>query len=601
MESNINTENKNNENVITEGNVNIEIYSETHKTTPKPHFYIILLKFIAEFFYDLGKSICEIIADLINGVLLFTGRFIGFVWSKTESFRIFMLGKLKYAGIFIVSPFMKMFSLFSRIKNDCKTANREQGLKGALPVFFKHFLLILFGKRGLAVTVFNYTVPVISILFLVNVISYASDIDYAVRLDVNGSFVGHIDNESVFTEAQNLFEERMNFLGSATFAEITPSFTIEKIGYSDNNLNSYMVADILLEKSGVSVEYAYGIIINDTFMGAVRDNSSILVTIDNLLEVHKTGAPDEEVEFMQTVNVSQAGLYTTESIIDPQTVIRNLTQPKEEEQYYIVVSGDSHGLIADKLNMSEAELERLNPGFSELFLLPGMTIRYSAEVPALPVSVTRTEIFDKEIPFNTEYTEDDTRYKDTSRVVTDGEVGLERITARVTLVNGVETARTETDSETLSQPVTKVIARGTKPLPIGEVSSETASHGKFIYPVPRGYRVSEWGWWDGGYPGHSGIDIGAPYGTPIFAGDSGVVVYSGWYYGYGNTVIIEHANGLRTLYAHASTLLVSKGESVTQGQSIALVGQTGQAYGNHLHFEVRQGSQRYNPRHYLDF
>ncbi|AWB09582.1 peptidase M23 family [Thermodesulfobium acidiphilum] len=98
---------------------------------------------------------------------------------------------------------------------------------------------------------------------------------------------------------------------------------------------------------------------------------------------------------------------------------------------------------------------------------------------------------------------------------------------------------------------------------------------------------------------HTGIDIGAEYGSPIVAADSGRVVYSGWYDGYGKAIIIDHGGGVSTLYAHASRLIAYVGENVRQGQVIGYVGDTGYATGPHLHFEIRINGKPVNPLLYL--
>jgi murein DD-endopeptidase MepM/ murein hydrolase activator NlpD len=94
---------------------------------------------------------------------------------------------------------------------------------------------------------------------------------------------------------------------------------------------------------------------------------------------------------------------------------------------------------------------------------------------------------------------------------------------------------------------------------------------------------------------HRGVDYGAPEGTPIVAAAGGRVVSAGPRGGYGNAVEIDHGGGLVTLYAHASELSVSAGETVRAGQEIGRVGETGRATGPHLHFEVRQGGRPVDP------
>jgi murein DD-endopeptidase MepM/ murein hydrolase activator NlpD len=100
---------------------------------------------------------------------------------------------------------------------------------------------------------------------------------------------------------------------------------------------------------------------------------------------------------------------------------------------------------------------------------------------------------------------------------------------------------------------------------------------------------------------HKGVDVSAPRGTPIYAAESGKVLFSGPMRGsgYGNVVVIDHGAGFSSLYAHASKILVSGGQVVERGDPIALVGRTGRSTGNHVHFEIRYNGIAINPEKYL--
>jgi len=102
-------------------------------------------------------------------------------------------------------------------------------------------------------------------------------------------------------------------------------------------------------------------------------------------------------------------------------------------------------------------------------------------------------------------------------------------------------------------------------------------------------------------PTHSGIDLAAPYGSPIRAAAGGTVVYAGWYSAYGNMVDIQHADGVLTRYGHMSAFApgIARGMPVTQGQIIGNIGTTGNAHGAHVHFEVRIDGHPVDPKPYL--
>lgn len=124
--------------------------------------------------------------------------------------------------------------------------------------------------------------------------------------------------------------------------------------------------------------------------------------------------------------------------------------------------------------------------------------------------------------------------------------------------------------------------------------------GKFKWPVPASKRISSFfGPRHGRH--HDGIDIAAKRGTSIIASAGGRVKFSGKMRGYGNVIVLEHANGYHTVYAHNSRNIVKKGHRVSQGEVIGKVGSTGRSSGPHLHFEIRKNNKVANPGKYIEW
>ena len=149
--------------------------------------------------------------------------------------------------------------------------------------------------------------------------------------------------------------------------------------------------------------------------------------------------------------------------------------------------------------------------------------------------------------------------------------------------------------EALAAGTEIIIPDGEVPAPVSVPKRSTP-----IYATPAG-RLSQIGYYlrpiaggirSQGIHGYNGVDLAASVGTPIFASAEGDVIVAkstGWNGGYGQYVVIQHANGSQTLYSHASSVIVSVGQHVQQGQVIAYVGRTGKATGAHVHFEIRNG------------
>ena len=128
------------------------------------------------------------------------------------------------------------------------------------------------------------------------------------------------------------------------------------------------------------------------------------------------------------------------------------------------------------------------------------------------------------------------------------------------------------------------------------------SSGTFGWPVS-GRLASRFGYrrhpiW-GGFHLHTGLDVAAPFGRPIASSDSGEVIFSGWWDGYGKAVVVDHGRGLSTVYGHMSRIYMQAGQRVEKGQIIGLVGSTGFSTGPHLHFEIRYNGRPVDPLAYL--
>ena len=172
--------------------------------------------------------------------------------------------------------------------------------------------------------------------------------------------------------------------------------------------------------------------------------------------------------------------------------------------------------------------------------------------------------------------------------------GINHEVEEIVYIDGVEQTRTQLEQEVVKKPVNEVVV-------VGTASSSGDSASGLVFPIPKssGYYISTYfGEVDGSHV-HKGVDYAVNYGTSIYAAASGTVVSAGYRSDYGYCVILNHGNGMRTLYAHCSKLLVSSGEEVTQGQTIALVGSTGWSTGNHLHFEVIVNGRYVNPATYV--
>jgi len=415
------------------------------------------------------------------------------------------------------------------------------------------------------------------------------------QVSVNGISFGLVESQASVEAAIERVETRASHILGYDYTldqNVEYSFQValkEDIG-SVSPIETYLF-DQIGEVMKTSV-----LTVNGRVLGATDDGSGLTALL-NSLKARFTTPDTVSVQFVEDVTVTKD--YTSTSSIKQVADLEPiLTSNTMEQVDYSVQSGDTFSGIANSMDMSVEQLKALNPGVDIHNIMIDQTLVVSQAVPYLSVKTIDNVTYDGPVAYETQEVPDDTIYQGYSKVITPGVEGWATYNANVSYLNGVEQERTINSTDVHSQPVTEVIAVGTKPRP------KTMATGKFIWPI-YGKITSGYGnrYIFGSYSNHSGIDIAGSYGAPIVASDGGKVTFAGTgtgsYWSYGKYVVIDHENGLQSIYGHCSSLCVKAGERVYQGQVIAKVGSTGRSTGNHCHFQIKENGTTVNPYNYL--
>ena len=408
---------------------------------------------------------------------------------------------------------------------------------------------------------------------------------YAVQVD--GVEVGLVADTAQVDAAVSHVESRVaNVLGTSFDydAEVTytPVFSTEADLTDTQDIEAY-----LFENTGALMD-GYVLTVGGQEVGVAASEADLQALLDRVAEPYIT---EDTVDygFVEDVSITSRQI-SSETAFDLEALYSALTANSVEEAVYVVEKGDAFSRIAKSLGMTVSELSELNPDVVIDKIWVGQELVIQKSVPFLSVYTVNNETYEKAIESPVEYTDTDSMYQGDTKVTEQGEDGVARVTADVTYVNGYETERTVISTTTLQEATTTHILRGTKEKP------RTASTGSYSWPCS-GTITSRYGYRSRGF--HTGLDIAVPYGTAIKAADGGTVTFAGRQGGYGNLVIITHDNGSQTYYAHNSSLVVSVGDKVYKGQTVAKAGSTGNSTGNHCHFEIRIGGKTVNPLNYL--
>jgi murein DD-endopeptidase MepM/ murein hydrolase activator NlpD len=433
---------------------------------------------------------------------------------------------------------------------------------------------------------------------------------------MNKEYVGTVSDKEVvqdiLDEKVEEFKQTYTNLDLAVESQLT--YVSEQVFNSSAKTNDEEVAEIIQTKMAVQAN-ASALVIDGKAVAYLKSEAEAdqvlnalklkYVTQEQLTELETRKETPEvvlpqlkenEVRLLDvsfTKEVSQnVEKVTPDKILTVEEAVNLLTKGTLEEKKYSVKEGDVLGGIAGAHGMETSQLLAINPGMTEDSVLKiGQELNVTFLQPLLQVVVAKEEAKKETIAFASQVIEDASMYKGDTKVEQEGKEGARQVTYKVSEQNGVRVAQEVVSENILQEPVSYIVRKGTKVVP-------SRGDGSLAWPANGGYISSEVGYRWGSY--HKGIDIARPSNRTIKAADNGTVVSAGYDGGYGNKVIIDHNNGMRTVYAHLASISVNVGQTVSKGSAIGVMGDTGNSTGIHLHFEVYKNGSLQNPRDYLN-
>ena len=301
-----------------------------------------------------------------------------------------------------------------------------------------------------------------------------------------------------------------------------------------------------------------------------------------------------DVDFAQRVEVAQ-GYSLSSGLTDLEQAISEATMEEAVPGEYVVKSGDTLSQIAEKVNIPMTRLVELNPDALDdvtSTIRVDQVLIITVPEPALSVKWTERVYAEESYDAPTEIIDRDDWYTTKTNVIRQPSAGFRRVIVDESFLNDLPTGREVVKQVVVVDAVAKIMERGTivpptyiKPIVGGRFSS---GFGRRSAPTK------------GASTFHKGIDWATPTGTHVFASSGGTVAKAGWGKGYGYVVYIDHPDGRQTRYGHLSKILVSVGDKVDQGQTIALSGSTGVSTGPHIHFEILIGGTQVDPLKYIE-
>lgn len=346
-------------------------------------------------------------------------------------------------------------------------------------------------------------------------------------------------------------------------------------------------------------ETAYQLLVDDKVWCTVSQKGA-LEKLLNAYQEHYLANIDKnarikKITFSQKTEIIEVKVKP--ETIDTLEAAKEKIYAVEEEAVIIEVKkGDNFWNLAKAYDLTVSELEILNPDADPHKIFPGDKLVIKPVNPALDVIVEFENTVVESIPFKNEYKKVNNLFKNQQKILKKGVEGEKEVTYYITLHNGYQKSLAIVNENIRKEPVNAIIQIGTRTtvfrggrINFGVVHGKRISsyYGNRIHPITGRRRF------------HEGLDIAANHGNGVYAYTDGRVVQAGWNGGYGNCILIDHGNGLKTRYGHLSKISVRVGQRVKTGERIGSVGSTGNSTGPHLHFEVIKWGRTQNPLNYL--
>ncbi len=440
----------------------------------------------------------------------------------------------------------------------------------------------------------KYVIGAVATTAVVAVLSVCS-LGTSYSLVIDGKTVGQVDSKSVVTQALNDAKAAaeatsgLEVIGAYNNVEVKATRGVGQEELTAEEVAAIVNSDVDWLVSGATLN-----VNNGEYQFAVATEAEGQAVLDKLKAdalANQGNATVKSVEFLEEVTL-EAGNVKADEVKTTDAIVAEIQAGKEAIKTHTVQKGESFWTIASNYGISVYELQALNSDINPNRLQIGQALNLNCLEPLINVVIVKEVTVEESIAYATEYKETASLYRGETQVVKKGTDGKKSVTYEVKEANGVALEKTTLNEVVISEPVSAVVNKGTKAVALSARSGDGILNWPMSGKITSPYGTRSTGW-------HSGIDIGGKNGTPVYAAAGGKVVLSSWYYAYGNCIVVDHGNGMKTRYAHLSGYKVKVGDTVERGQLIGLCGSTGRSTGPHLHFEVIVNGSTKNPINYL--